>query len=51
MPFVGAAYRCVKPGGMLVLSVPNQARRKDLSFGSLDYPPTTCLDGLRISFQ
>lgn len=39
MPFVGAAYRCVKPGGMLVLSVPNRARRKDLSFGSLDYPP------------
>jgi 2-polyprenyl-3-methyl-5-hydroxy-6-metoxy-1,4-benzoquinol methylase len=39
MPFVGAAYRCVKPGGTLVLSVPNRARRKDLSFGSLDYPP------------
>ena len=24
MPFVVAAYRCVKPGGILVLSVPNQ---------------------------
>jgi len=39
MPFVLAAYRCVKPGGILVLSVPNRARRRDLSFGSLDYPP------------
>lgn len=39
MPFVEAAYRCVKPGGMLVLSVPNRARRRNLSFGSLDYPP------------
>ncbi|MEO7863442.1 MAG: class I SAM-dependent methyltransferase [Nitrospirales bacterium] len=39
MPFVLAAYGCVKPGGMLVLSVPNRARRKDSSFGSLDYPP------------
>lgn len=39
MPFVRAAYRCVKPGGILVLSVPNRARRSDLSFGSLDYPP------------
>lgn len=39
MPFVAAAYRCVTPGGILVLSVPNRARRKDLSFGSLDYPP------------
>lgn len=39
MPFVEAAYRCVKPGGVLVLSVPNRARRRDLSFGSLDYPP------------
>lgn len=39
MPFVEAAYRCVKPGGILVLSVPNRARRRDLSFGSLDYPP------------
>lgn len=39
MPFVRAAYRCVKPGGMLALSVPNRARRKDLRFGSLDYPP------------
>jgi hypothetical protein len=39
MPFVLAAYRCVKPGGLLVLSVPNRARSKDLSFGSLDYPP------------
>ncbi|MCX7166528.1 MAG: class I SAM-dependent methyltransferase [Rhodocyclales bacterium] len=39
MPFVAAAYRCVKPGGILVLSVPNRDRRKDLSFGSLDYPP------------
>lgn len=39
LPFVLAAYRCVKPGGLLVLSVPNRARRRDLSFGSLDYPP------------
>lgn len=39
MPFVTAAYQCVKPGGLLVLSVPNRARRKDSSFGSLDYPP------------
>jgi 2-polyprenyl-3-methyl-5-hydroxy-6-metoxy-1,4-benzoquinol methylase len=39
MPFVWAAYRCVKPGGILALSVPNRARRRDLSFGSLDYPP------------
>ncbi|HBP88421.1 MAG TPA: class I SAM-dependent methyltransferase [Nitrospirales bacterium] len=39
MPFVVAAYRCVKPGGVLVLSVPNRARRRDLSYGSLDYPP------------
>jgi SAM-dependent methyltransferase len=39
LPFVRAAYRCVKPGGILVLSVPNRERRKDLSFGSLDYPP------------
>ena len=39
LPFVRAAYRCVKPGGVLVLSVPNRERRKDLSFGSLDYPP------------
>lgn len=39
MPFVLAAYKCVKPGGVLVLSVPNRARRKDLSYGSLDYPP------------
>jgi 2-polyprenyl-3-methyl-5-hydroxy-6-metoxy-1,4-benzoquinol methylase len=39
MPFVAAAYRCVKPGGVLALSVPNQARRTDSSFGSLDYPP------------
>lgn len=39
MPFVMSAYRCVKPGGVLVLSVPNRARRRDLSYGSLDYPP------------
>jgi len=39
MPFVLAAYRCVKPGGLFVLSVPNRARRKDLGFESLDYPP------------
>lgn len=39
MPFVAAAYRCVKPGGILILSVPNRERRKDLGFGSLDYPP------------
>jgi 2-polyprenyl-3-methyl-5-hydroxy-6-metoxy-1,4-benzoquinol methylase len=38
-PFVLAAYRCVKPGGLLVLSVPNRARRKDVGFESLDYPP------------
>lgn len=39
IPFVSAAYRCVKPGGILALSVPNRARVKDSSFGSLDYPP------------
>lgn len=39
MPFVSSAYKCVKPGGLLVLSVPNRARRKDPGFDSLDYPP------------
>lgn len=39
MPFVEAAYRCVKPGGLLVLSVPNRERRKEPGFGSLDHPP------------
>jgi len=39
MPFVSSAYKCVKPGGLLVLSVPNRARRKDPGFDPLDYPP------------
>jgi 2-polyprenyl-3-methyl-5-hydroxy-6-metoxy-1,4-benzoquinol methylase len=39
MPFVRAAYKCVKPGGVLALSVPNRNRRRNPSFGSLDYPP------------
>lgn len=39
MPFVQAAYQCVKPGGTLVLSVPNRNCRKGDDFGSLDYPP------------
>ncbi|MGH9905464.1 MAG: class I SAM-dependent methyltransferase, partial [Pyrinomonadaceae bacterium] len=39
LPFVRSAYRCVKPEGMLVLSVPNREGRKDLNFGSLDFPP------------
>lgn len=39
MPFVEAAYRCVVPGGTLVLSVPNRERRRDDTFGSLDFPP------------
>lgn len=39
MPFVRAAYGCLKPNGLLVLSVPYLERRKDLSFGSFDYPP------------
>jgi len=39
MPFVSAAYGCVKPGGLLVISVPNRARRRAPGFESLDYPP------------
>jgi SAM-dependent methyltransferase len=39
MPFVRASYACVKPGGVLVLSVPYRDRRRDPEFGSLDYPP------------
>ena len=39
MPFVWSAYRCVKPGGALVLSLPNRARCRDFGFESLDYPP------------
>ncbi len=39
MPFAAAAFECVRPGGLLVLSVPNRDRRRDHSFGSLDHPP------------
>lgn len=39
MSFLHAAYLCVKPGGLLVFSVPNRNRRKGTEFGSLDYPP------------
>lgn len=39
LPFVKAAYQCVKPGGYLVLSVPNRERRTRDNFEALDHPP------------
>jgi len=39
MPFVEAAYRCVAPGGLLYVSVPNRGRRLRTEFEALDHPP------------
>ena len=37
--FVDAAKDCLKPGGKLILTVPNRLRRFRTSFEPLDYPP------------
>lgn len=39
MPFVEDAYRCVAPGGVLYVSVPNRQRRLRSEFEALDHPP------------
>jgi SAM-dependent methyltransferase len=39
MPFLLKAYQCVRPGGILVVSVPNRERRTHEGFEPLDYPP------------
>jgi len=39
VPFIRAAYACVKPGGRLFLSVPNRERRIRMRLESLDHPP------------
>ena len=39
MPFVDSCYQCVKPGGRLILSVPNRERRTHTQLEALDHPP------------
>lgn len=39
LPFVRAALSCVKPGGCLIISVPNRARQNKAEFEPLDCPP------------
>lgn len=39
LPFVWAALSCVKPGGCLIISVPNRSRRNKAEFEPLDCPP------------
>ncbi len=39
IPFVSAAFACVKPGGLLVMSVPYLGRLRPASFEVLDHPP------------
>lgn len=37
--FARAAYDCVKPGGLLIVTVPNRDRRNREDFEPLDHPP------------
>jgi len=39
MPFAQSAYRCVAPGGVLFVSVPNRDRRLHTEHEALDHPP------------
>lgn len=39
LPFVTAAYECVKPGGLLFISVPYRGRLRPAGFEVLDHPP------------
>lgn len=39
MPFAKSAFNCVRPGGVLVVSVPNRDRRREPGFEVLDHPP------------
>ncbi len=37
--FLEAAYRCLRPGGQFIVSVPNRDRRARSQFEALDHPP------------